>query len=240
MNSSNVSLGPTIRCHMVNRFDDMISKSLFPSIVSPFCCQIAAWDWKLVGISDLTVLLVGMVRSTKSGQLWWRNTSLWYSFAFCRAPSTLQLGRSFSTVLDQSEKTLEHVHNIRANEQSKFCLMSCEIISTWQPRCSVSECTTKWYIVINLPTLRLYWISVISHRSLSHRYNHQLISSLRCSEMAHISDNKPDGFEALPIYRRPKQDKDSGITVKVNNETKPVEFTQRVGGGEYMFQCVTA
>ena len=44
--------------------------------------------------------------------------------------------------------------------------------------------------------------------------------------MAHISDNKPDEFQPLPIYRRPKQDKESGDTAK-DNETKPVESTQR-------------
>ena len=40
--------------------------------------------------------------------------------------------------------------------------------------------------------------------------------------MTHISDDKPDEFEPLPIYRRPKQDTESDDTAK-GNETKPVE-----------------
>ena len=44
--------------------------------------------------------------------------------------------------------------------------------------------------------------------------------------MAHIHDTKRDEFEALPIYRRPKQDKESDQTVK-GNKTKSVESTAR-------------
>ena len=44
--------------------------------------------------------------------------------------------------------------------------------------------------------------------------------------MAHIADNKSDDVEPLPIYRRPKHDKESDDTVK-GNKTKPVESTQK-------------
>ena len=49
--------------------------------------------------------------------------------------------------------------------------------------------------------------------------------------MAQISDNKSDESEPLPIYRRPKQDKESDDTVEII-ETKPVESTER----EIVFQ----
>ena len=42
--------------------------------------------------------------------------------------------------------------------------------------------------------------------------------------MTHIPDDKPDEFVPLPIYQRPKQDKESDTTAKCN-ESKSVEST---------------